>query len=92
MKLTRSQFIGTAALAAAAVIAYSVADIYAVFWRAPGAMVWPNGCNREDCALPGTLRAVPWSNGLHELTQADGAIVKLPKGSYSRLTYPTVKP
>ncbi len=62
-------------------------NIYAMYWSAPGATVWLKGCNGDACAIHGTLKAVPWSNGAYELTGKDGGTTPLPKGSYSKMQY-----
>lgn len=94
MMFTRNHAIASAALSLLALvfIMINLGDVYAYIWKAPGAIVWPNGCNSDSCALKGTLRVVPWTKGAQELTMADGSIVRLAKGSSWKVSYPTTNP
>jgi hypothetical protein len=67
---------------------FNTHNLYAMFWSAPGATVWLKGCKSDDCALHGTLRAIPFTNGEWEITSQDGAVTKFTEKNYRQMSLP----
>ena len=89
MTSNRSTIVIAAIVVVLLFVVFNMHNLYAMFWSAPGATVWLKGCKNNDCALHGTLRAIPFSNGEWEVTGRDSKVTKFTEKDYREMSIPS---